>query len=444
MIVGNNVANHAKQSLSDTCVHDWYRFVLAYPDHLVSDVISYFDIRPGQTVLDPFVGTGTTMVECKKQGIRSIGIDANPVAAFASRIKTAWDIDLDEFDEQCGAFLQPLRESLTNIFPPASHQLSFEDLGSRLGSDVKSLPFSEPLVDVAAIQSLIPKDAMSDLPLRKILLAKQILDTVPDTPIKELLQLALMSVTIRDASNLGFGPEVYVKRNKREDIDLYAVLLAKLRKIRHDLSLAQKIKVPGETVVYTGDARELGKWVQRPVDFMITSPPYPNEKDYTRTTRLEMVLFDFIRDRRDLREVKEGMLRSHTRNIFKSDDDSRFVEDIPEIQGLSHEIEEKRIERGATSGFERLYHRVVTEYFGGMCRALAELQKVMPTKSRLALVVGDQMSYFQVPIRTARLLSVVACRKLAYKEVETLLWRTRIATATRQDIEEHILILERT
>jgi hypothetical protein len=53
------------------------------------------------------------------------------------------------------------------------------------------------------------------------------------------------------------------------------------------------------------------------------------------------------------------------------------------------------------------------------------------------------MSYFQVPIRTARLLSLVACRKLQYAEAETIVWRTRRATATKMDIEEHILVLER-
>ncbi|MBN1311300.1 MAG: DNA methyltransferase [Anaerolineae bacterium] len=439
MIAEHNLANHAKQNLNDTCVHDWYRFVLAYPDHLVSDMIDYFGIQPGQTVLDPFAGTGTTLVECKKQGIHSTGIDANPVAAFACRVKTKWGINLSEFDEQSGKFMQSLKGALADIFPQSSQQLSFDDLAP----PAENVPFSEPLVDVDAIQSLIPKNAISDLPLRKIFLAKQLLDVLPDTPIKELLQLALISVTIKDASNLGFGPEVYVKRKKKEDVDLYAVLKAKIQKIRLDLSLAQEIEEPGKVTVYTGDAREAGKWIRQPVDFMITSPPYPNEKDYTRTTRLELVLFDFIQDRRDLREVKEYMLRSHTRNVFKTDNDSQFVDDIPEIQSLSQKIEQKRIERGATSGFERLYHRVVTEYFGGMYRALAELQQIMLPKSKLALVVGDQMSYFQVPIYTARLLSIVACRKLAYHEIGTLLWRTRLATATRRNVEEHILILER-
>jgi hypothetical protein len=118
------------------------------------------------------------------------------------------------------------------------------------------------------------------------------------------------------------------------------------------------------------------------------------------------------------------------------------VSDIPEIQAVAREIESKRLERRATSGFERLYHRVVTEYFGGMYRVLEQLQQIIPSGGKLALVVGDQMSYFRVPIYTAKLLSLVARRKLHYREVETIVWRTRRATATRMDVEEHILILE--
>ena len=44
------------------------------------------------------------------------------------------------------------------------------------------------------------------------------------------------------------------------------------------------------------------------IDAVITSPPYPNEKDYTRTVRLESVLLGFLDDRESLRAVKRDLV----------------------------------------------------------------------------------------------------------------------------------------
>jgi hypothetical protein len=82
------------------------------------------------------------------------------------------------------------------------------------------------------------------------------------------------------------------------------------------------------------------------------------------------------------------------------------------------------------------------EYFGGMHRLLEQVSHLMRPGGKIALVVGDQMSYFQVPIETARLLTLVA-RRLDFTQVETLTWRSRLATASKKEIDEHILILER-
>ena len=59
----------------DRAVHDWYRFVLSFPSHLVRDYLDTFGVDSTQRVLDPFCGTGTTLVECKKLGIPSVGIE---------------------------------------------------------------------------------------------------------------------------------------------------------------------------------------------------------------------------------------------------------------------------------------------------------------------------------------------------------------------------------
>ena len=79
----------------DLPIHEWYRFVLSFPPHLVRHYIRQFKLSKYHWVLDPFCGTGTTLVECKKNGIPSVGLEANPVVQFAAQTKTDWDMDPD-------------------------------------------------------------------------------------------------------------------------------------------------------------------------------------------------------------------------------------------------------------------------------------------------------------------------------------------------------------
>lgn len=80
-----NVEN--KLRVEDSSIHDWYRFVLSFPPHLVQQYLKTFCVDQASFVLDPFCGTGTTNVECKKHGISSWGIEASPLTHFVSRTK---------------------------------------------------------------------------------------------------------------------------------------------------------------------------------------------------------------------------------------------------------------------------------------------------------------------------------------------------------------------
>lgn len=60
------------------------KFVPQIPRHLVE----IFQPVVNGPVLDPFCGSGTTLVECQQQGVPSFGIDVNPLAALISKVKT--------------------------------------------------------------------------------------------------------------------------------------------------------------------------------------------------------------------------------------------------------------------------------------------------------------------------------------------------------------------
>src|SRR5438270_2853309 len=93
--VRNRGANSEINKLypEDRAVHEWYRFVLSFPPHLVREYLERFGMDEHHQVLDPFCGTGTVPVECKKLGVPSVGVERNPMAQFASRVKLDWTPD---------------------------------------------------------------------------------------------------------------------------------------------------------------------------------------------------------------------------------------------------------------------------------------------------------------------------------------------------------------
>lgn len=239
MQMESELKNSSKNKLdrSDRKFHDWYRFVLSYPPHLVRHYINEFNLTSEDILLDPFCGTGTTLVEAKLNGIPSIGIEADAFPHFACLTKTNWDIDVFT-----------LRQTAENIRQKAIDLLS--------------------------------KQGVSDEPSEKNLQAKN-------------------------------------------------------------------------------------------------------------------------------------------------------------LKGLT-ETQEKLVLK--TSGFERLYHKVTTLYFGGMAKHLLELQPFLKSGAYLAYVVGDQASYLRTMIRTGNLLGQIA-ESLGYELVKIDLFRTRFSTATKSDLNEEVLIL---
>jgi hypothetical protein len=413
----------------DRPAHDWYRFVLSYPPHLVRDYIRRFGIGPGQRVLDPFCGTGTTVVECKKLGIRSDGIEANPMAHFISEVKADWSPDPSGLVEHA----LKIAESASADF--AADGIEDDPFVAAWTHD-HHLPHRLRVLPPEQWQLLLT-NSISPLPLHKTLVLLEHMERHLDDRYYRHERLALAKAVTFSISNLSFGPEVGVGPAK-VDAPVVATWLDGIRCMARDLSELQG-DVPA--VVHKADSRQMLQVLQpASIDAVITSPPYPNEKDYTRTTRLESVLLGFIQTKSDLQALKRTLMRSNTRGVYKGDDDDIWVADHPEIQRIADEIEARRVELGKTSGFERLYGRVTRLYFGGMARHLSELQTILRPGAQLAYVVGDQASYLRIMIRTGQLLADIA-ERLGYEVVALDLFRTQLATATREQLREEVVVL---
>lgn len=423
-----NGADANKLLDEDRAAHRWYRFVLSFPPHLVRDYIERFTLDSGDRVLDPFCGTGTTLVECKKLGITSAGVEANPAAHFATAVKTDWSPDPDG-----------LRKHSRLVRDEALEVLEATGVDDNPALEM-ALPPSVTLRTLPPeANALLLKNSISPLPLHKILILLECIERLRDDRYYSHQRLALANAVVFSVSNLHFGPEVGVTTPK-SDAPVVATWMREVEAVANDLRQLHPLNGT-PACAYYADARHLLAVLEpESISAVITSPPYPNEKDYTRTTRLESVLLGFLKSRQDLKALKRTLLRSNTRGVYKGDDDDQWITEHPEIHRIADAIEKRRVALGKTSGFERLYPKVTRLYFGGMWRHFADLKKVLRPGAMLAYVVGDQASYLQVMIRTGNVLADIA-RSLGYDVLGLDLFRTRLATATREQLREEVLLL---
>ncbi|MEM6253906.1 MAG: DNA methyltransferase [Cyanobacteria bacterium P01_D01_bin.156] len=417
-LLGLELGCKARNQLSDQdrAVHHWYRFVLSFPPHLVRHYLQQFSATNQTVVLDPFAGTATTLVEAQKLGIPAQGIEANPMAHFASSVKLDWSVS------------------------PKVLRASAQRIATAVQDELALLPDLAPTLPKDAADLLL-KNAISPRPLQKVLTLLGYIDRDSSSASTvHCHRLALANAAIL-ASNLRFAPEVGVSRKHKADAPVVELWLERVETMAQDLELLAEQSLRSTGQVHLGDARQPHCYLAaNSVDVVITSPPYPNEKDYTRTTRLESVLLGFLENKAGLKAVKHELLRSNSRGVYSDDTDDQWIQAYPQILELAHTINQRREELGKTSGFSRLYARATTLYFGGMARHLANLRSVLRPGAQLAYVVGEQASYLQVHIPTGSLLAMMA-EDLGYQLVNVDLFRTRRASKTEVDLREEVVVL---
>jgi hypothetical protein len=352
-----------------------------------------------------------------KHGIDAVGIDANPSSCFAARVKTTWTLNI-----------QTLLNLLGDVTREQSRALSRDHT-------------TDPTYKYLESSGMIERGWISPEPLRKAIGIKSTITKLNvSTPYRNALMLALLSEVVQDASNVKFGPELYCSK-KKEDADVLGGFEARVKTFADDLKKVAFL-TPGRIRVFQGDSRDCHRLIHKvasgPYAAGICSPPYPSEHDYTRNARLELAFLEEVYDRPTLRAIKQLMIRSHTKNIYKGDADDKLVSRYVQIAAISENLKAKT--KDCTHGFGKLYPKVIAEYFGGMKRHFQSIKKLLAPGAYCAYVVGDQCSYAQVPIPTAEILSSIA-RATGFKTVEIERWRTRWSSSTSKGIHENILVL---
>lgn len=405
-------------------IHNWFNFVLGYSPQFPLHILQNLNISAGAFVVDPFIGSGTTGVVCKGLGIRSAGIEANDFFFLASKAKLNWSIDLNQLQRLGGKCIDLFDSRMTEIDSGSSSSKVW-----KLCAQYREKGLNERYV--------------SDRPLAKLVLLRQAIELVcaKNEEMRTTLLFALYSI-ILNVSNIKYGPGFGVGKIK-VDADVRAVFQQKIERMTNDLKVLQQspLITGTQSDVYLGDSRELSQYLDpNSVDLMLTSPPYPGDHEYTKHSRLELMFSDLATSKAEFQKIKRRMVRGSTTNVYRDDECGRFIKNNSAIQSITAEITKRLENDNATSGFEKLYTKLVWEYFGGMFLVFQEAERVLKQGGKFALLVSDSHAFKMVHIPTAEILAQVAAEAgLSQNTIQ--LWQYKNTTSHKYRLQENILML---
>jgi len=387
--------------------HYLFRFPAKFHPPALRCLIGRFS-KPGDTILDPFCGSGTLLVEALLSGRHAIGMDVDPVAAFISRVKST-PISPQLLERESEALKQDLRR----IRRPSREydRLTRDDLSF---SAIQRFRQQLGIPQLPNIEHWFRTYVVLDLAR----LRQAILKAAVEPRIRDFF-LACFASIIRNASNAdpvpvsGLEVTAHMKRldGKGRRIDPFELFERRidreLRGMRELWEHASDVSVH----VRRSDATELTRRVAaRSIDVVITSPPYNTAVDYYRRHTLEMYWLGLVESHEERLELAPKYLgRAQVRRSNAK---------------LSCTFESEYIKRLITHAgrISPARERAVTHYCSSMQRTLEHIARVLKPKGRAVFVLGNSQWNGQ-RVRATRLFREIA--KTHFEVADVLTYSTR-------------------
>lgn len=321
--------------------------------------------KKGDTILDPFVGSGTTLLEAKITGRNSFGVDINPLARLISKVKTT-PIEPKKLDQSIielnNLLEKPLKSTYDSQFYNKEywfHKNSIRDL-KKIMTAIDKL-FLARKIDknqrdffIVCFSSIIRKSSYAD----------------PKNP------KTYCSPLMREKKNKGIKshPLIYFKeavKNNASSIKSF------FHTIQKEKAFANLLESNNATSINLPSGK---------IDLIITSPPYANAQDYFRNIKLELFWLKAA-DKESLIELEKQQIggENHAALYYKEKQQTG-IKEIDLIINKLFNINKK-------SAY------IVYRYFDEMEKNIKECYRVLKKEGHYILVVGNNwVRGIEIPI----------------------------------------------
>lgn len=241
------IFNHQKKE-ADYILHNFHTYPCKFPAFIPREIIKKF-AKKGDVICDPFVGSGTTLLEATLLGYSSIGNDVNPLSCLLSKVK-ARPINeklLSKIDKFCDNLLNNYKKSKGN----------------------KQFHYN-------SIEHWFQKNVIKELSFLKKEISK-----IKEQDLRDLLLIVLSSIIVRVSNQESDTRYAAINKNIKK-LETIKIFINKAREVKNTyIDFFQKTKNLSITLkVLQTDSRNLSVIRNNTVDLIITSPPYANTYDY--------------------------------------------------------------------------------------------------------------------------------------------------------------------
>lgn len=378
-------------------VYRWYKYKEAFSASLVEHLLQKYGITCGK-ILDPFAGSGTALFTASTIGLQADGIELLPIGQQIIATKKLLEA---EFTTEDFARLQSW--SGQRIWEDATIKVPLPEL--RITQGAYSTQTKEAIEKyVGASQQ---ENSRVQAVLRFALLC--VLESISYTR-KDGQYLRWDHRSGRRQGNKPFDkgeilPFAQAISHKIDEI------LVDLQPPTQQLGLFPIENSSGEIQLYNGSCLEiLPALPNGAYDAIITSPPYCNRYDYTRTYALELALLGI--GEKELSQLRQEMLSCTVENRAKDllKLNSEWVTAITAadeqelLQALLNYLDDQK-----TQGFlnNNGIPRMVRGYFYEMACVIAECSRVLKSNAPL-FMINDNVRYAGASISVDMILSHLA------------------------------------
>lgn len=392
--------------------HQWFKYREGFAGELITELISMSGALPGECVIDPFCGSGTTNVVAILNGYNTLGLDVNPMSSFIANAKVSHFSSEDVAN--VGIYLDALK-----AFSTHNYKQAYED--------IRKYFTSQNFDELVRIKSFI--------------------DTLEESKAKMILHVAFDSIIMdcSDRKRDGNG----LKKYPTKVLDVAEYYSEKVNLILKDIKSISPAPDAIGCGVYDTAYHLHDEYIKRfgdsPAGTIIFSPPYANSFDYFESYKLELVFGDYANGMKGINELRKKAVRSFIGGASQETCD-HFI-DLIALE-IENSIPAKEAETGKRDARTRKVPNMIRGYFADMHEVIRQCSLTL-TAGKKTYIVVDQSAYCGKIVPTDLLLAyfgeqegfsvgkIIECRK-ARTSTQQLNKYPYLKTTLRESIVELI------